>query len=408
MKKSFLMLGATLAALTSCTQSEVLEIAQSNQIGFDTFVGKTTKAATDGKDVTNDDTFNSFYVYCGKGTKSGDEFTEDTGGHYMDGVAVKRTDANSPWTYATPQEWIINKYYRFAAYSNGHKGNDTTDDEGNTTVNTDNKLNTNVVFKPTMSTTVKDYNDQGSLQDITVNNVWGLSFTGYEASDRDLVAATSIERNTINANAGQASVNFSFAHLLAKVRFRFSYYTDAADAAQTKVYVKPFNLVAIKKGNCDVFHDNIESHKTYVNWNTQYTLPNKAEESDKGDYTYFPGTTDVTVGTEKMKATEITEGAIFYDHYVIPQKNTFNLSGIEVLIYKNNTLTAHYTYNNVSLGITGHEYWRPGYVYRYEANLNANKQYIEFTASVDNWVDTSDRDAIIGGDVTTADDEENN
>ncbi len=411
MKKSFLMLGAALAALTSCTQSEVLDMAQSKQISFDTFVSKNTRVAADKVDIANDDAFNSFYVYCAKGTKPEGTFTEDEqdGSHYMDGVAVSRTDKNSPWTYSPAKEWIISKYYRFAAYSNGHKGVDTTDGEDNTTVNTDNKLDSDVTFFSDQTVTVKAFDTQGEVTTHSINNVWGLSFDDYEASDRDLIAATSMERNTATSNSGQRSVNFTFAHMLAKVQFKFTYSTD--DTEHTRVYIKPFTINAIKTADCDIFHyDYAEGKDTYVNWNSQFELPSTdATEMSTGNYEYFPSTTPITLGGSDY-ATEITSGTagIFYNNYVIPQKNTFNIGGIEVLIYKDDVLNAHYTYNNISLGIADHEYWKPGYVYRYEAELNANKQYIQFTANVHNWEDTPDRDAVIGGDITTTDDEGNN
>ena len=38
MKKSLLMLGAAAMMLASCTQNEVMEVAESRAIGFDAFV----------------------------------------------------------------------------------------------------------------------------------------------------------------------------------------------------------------------------------------------------------------------------------------------------------------------------------------------------------------------------------
>lgn len=46
MRKSILLLAAA-AALASCTQSEVLEVAENRAISFDPFVGKATRAATE-------------------------------------------------------------------------------------------------------------------------------------------------------------------------------------------------------------------------------------------------------------------------------------------------------------------------------------------------------------------------
>ena len=53
------------------------------------------------------------------------------------------------------------------------------------------------------------------------------------------------------------------------------------------------------------------------------------------------------------------------------------------------------TYRDVNLKITGHEQWRPGYVYCYQADLTPGEHYIQFSASVNSWVDDGDRDQTI-------------
>ena len=44
MKKNVWLLGVAAAALTSCTQSEVLDVPESKLIGFETHVEKQTRA----------------------------------------------------------------------------------------------------------------------------------------------------------------------------------------------------------------------------------------------------------------------------------------------------------------------------------------------------------------------------
>lgn len=47
MKRSLFMLGVAVAALSSCSNNEVLDIAESNAIKFsNTFVGKPTRSVT--------------------------------------------------------------------------------------------------------------------------------------------------------------------------------------------------------------------------------------------------------------------------------------------------------------------------------------------------------------------------
>ena len=60
MKKSLLMMGVAIAALSSCTQSEVLDVASQGKIGFgNSYIGKSTRAAQ----IIENDAFNSFYAY---------------------------------------------------------------------------------------------------------------------------------------------------------------------------------------------------------------------------------------------------------------------------------------------------------------------------------------------------------
>lgn len=60
MKKSLFMMGVAIAALSSCTQNEVLDIAESNTIQFGkSYIGKPTRANI----INNEDELDNFYVY---------------------------------------------------------------------------------------------------------------------------------------------------------------------------------------------------------------------------------------------------------------------------------------------------------------------------------------------------------
>ena len=54
MKRSLILLGAVTATLASCSKSEVVDVNDSQAIGFETFVNKSTRALTnDEGTVTN-------------------------------------------------------------------------------------------------------------------------------------------------------------------------------------------------------------------------------------------------------------------------------------------------------------------------------------------------------------------
>lgn len=178
MKKSLWMLGLAVAAMTSCTNDEVVEVNQSTQkaIGFETFVNKGTRVA-----VTNEVTkenLKRFYVYG----------YNDKPAIVFDNVSVIKS--NGVWSMETNNEkdWETESYH-FAAYADGF---------GETSH-----------VASTLTT---------SFTEATLN------FTGYEvnqtqANQTDLIAAFA-ERDNTNSFI-TTKVDLSFRHLLSKVSFTF-------------------------------------------------------------------------------------------------------------------------------------------------------------------------------------------
>lgn len=166
MKKQLFVLGLAVAALASCTNEEVTDIADSNVIGFKTFVGNATKAVTG----VDNNTLQNFYVYGLK--DSAPLFTNEK--VYKNGTA---------WGYDNIEKWVA-ATYNFAAYSNGG----TEGIEGKID-------NANVSYDATDGLEIKDY-------------VVGTD-------NRDLVASIS----STNINSTNQPVEFTFNHTLAKVKF---------------------------------------------------------------------------------------------------------------------------------------------------------------------------------------------
>ena len=59
MKKNLWMLGMAVAALTSCTQNEVIDVPESRAISLKPFITKTSRAVSE---LRTED-FNEFYVF---------------------------------------------------------------------------------------------------------------------------------------------------------------------------------------------------------------------------------------------------------------------------------------------------------------------------------------------------------
>lgn len=173
MKKSLWMLGLAVAAMTSCTNEEVMEVAQNRAIGFNAFVNNNTKAITE---VTN---LTGFYVFGEFG---------DAEGTY--GTQVFKNESDKAVHY-----WQASKYYSFGAYSNG---------------------------------------DNTKFDDATFDAATGtLTFPEYTPNDaNDLVAAVKKLQSNSDVTANDA-VALTFGHMLSQVKFTFK--TTDADAYTLKI-----------------------------------------------------------------------------------------------------------------------------------------------------------------------------
>ena len=178
MKKSLFMLGVAVAALTSCTQSEVLDIAESNVIKFDNaFVGKPTRAVT--APESNNTNINDIYVFAYK--KSG--FVFDNNNWHVYRVAGQE------WGYDGDLVPWQNGNYTFIAYA----GKELS------TENTDNKV---------------EYNSS------VVNSLIFTNITIDNAKQYDLLYSKAIVRNiTGSSDDDKSEIQFTFNHLLSMVQF---------------------------------------------------------------------------------------------------------------------------------------------------------------------------------------------
>lgn len=191
MKKSLLVLGLAVAAFTSCSNDEVLDINKNTNITFDSFVNKGTRAVTQ---TTNAD-IAKIYVYGSYGDT--DVFSN-----------VEVTKGGTGWTYENPVAWTANNY-KFAAYA---------------TANTSTKLTGNISY------------DKAS---------GSLTFSDYVPTNAyDLVAAVTSVNNTGLANE---TVNLTFKHLLAKVQFAF---TNSADNDTYKMEISDIKFSVLPQGDC--------------------------------------------------------------------------------------------------------------------------------------------------------------
>jgi len=381
MKKTLWMLGVAVAALTSCTQSEVLDVPENQIISFEPFVDKATRTAD-----LKSETLSKFYTFGAYSAANGENFNATNDGESLFSATeatMTKVGETNVYSYPDAERWIMDQYYHFAGYSDGN-----------------NSLISSVSFFSNQDLTVQTGEDgQGGITTNTHSNAWGLEITDYTASTNDLIAAVPLEYETVNDRPTQPDVNMTFKHLLSKIAFHFSYNKNVAQADRF-MRIKTFDVDAIKKASCKVFYYEMGGY-TYVDWDSQFKILSEVDNDKQGKYTFFDsdGVNDED-GWKTIDKNENEDLLIHFieeDAYVIPQKTTgLVIPLIEVETYYkdggNIEVTKVDKYTNVSLEIPDHIYWKPGYVYRYSATLTPGQQSIVFTASVDPWIDEANRD----------------
>lgn len=370
MKKTLWMLGVAVAALTSCTQNEVLDVPESKLIAFDSFVDKPTRATNDVKNSN----INSFYVYGTHGQKENDIFTrkDGNGDFYLNGLKVYN-GANG-WTYAH-KPWLANKIFRFAAYTDGLGQANESDNSAQYT---------NVSFIP--NTTYAAQGDTPGATDINAFvtqaesanylNLWGLKFEDYEvgSNTKDLVVAVPFEQTIQDLTSAPGLVNLTFKHMLAKVQFEFIHGDEDNTAS---LEIEPFNVTVKDNANLLVLFGT----KTENGNNVTDPVIRWTEGSEERTLNFFP-----KEGSENQSW---NAGSKVQEFYVIPQANTnINVDNITLhSLDSEGNITHTYTISNFNLMLGSQNKWLPGYLYRYYATIQPNSHNIHFSVSVSDFVD---------------------
>lgn len=213
MKKTFFILAAAAAALASCVKSEVVNVAESSAIAFDSFVSKETKATT----ITSRNELRNFWV---SGYIQGDATP------LFNNQPLAWNDDNQVYAYEHHKTWELGKTYRFAAYS-----------DANVVLTSPASFNYNTTTG----------NNQIEISDYTVDD------------NKDLLAAIhapiTISSNGSNIPSGR--VAFQFAHMLTRVRFE----VENTSASDIYITISDISFNGTKTGDCVYAYD--ESNQTY-------------------------------------------------------------------------------------------------------------------------------------------------
>lgn len=284
MKKSLLMLGVAAMALASCTNEEVLNVAENRAIGFDAFTPHGTRAVSD-MTGSGTETFKKFYVY-GSYTTGADNTT------VFNGEEVAYTSA---WGYSPAQYWQ-NGDYKFAAYSNGNS----------------------------------------SLPSgVTYSHKDGLQIAGYTVGTEDLLYATATadvdDKATYNT-----PVEFTFNHILSKVKFTFD---SSSFADNLKVTVSGLKIDNSKKigtynGTWNTSNPGEISYNTIEVNNSKYNT--SGQDAIKPEECYvLPQSTEGLTASFTVTVTDALDAVVMAKSF----------TGVSLFVTNNETWNAGFVYN---------------------------------------------------------------
>lgn len=196
MKKSLFMLGVAVAALSSCSNNEVLDIAESNAIKFsNTFVGKPTRSVT-APELTTDN-LKEMYVFASK--DGVDVFDANP-------KLVYRIGETNEWGYDNLVPWEASKNYNFVAYAGKNLGESVKANDGNESLK--------------FSNIVVDGSEDKQF-DLLYSNTKSIPTTAVD---------------------GNPTIDFTFDHLLSMVQFTLK----SGFGETTQVKIKDFKFYGLR------------------------------------------------------------------------------------------------------------------------------------------------------------------
>ena len=343
MKKNLFLLGLAVAAMTSCTNDEVVDVMQPTQkaIGFETFVNKGTRAVTETKNPTIENSaitglskFHVFGYYTNSGT-SKPVFTNQAVTGSVGYIDEAQTEEDIFWEYASTDAdlkyWTQNPYM-FAAYADQNASSQIATTGNGATVGF----------------------EEGTL-----------TFTNYTVSDNNDLVADVVAADNSNYEAYGNKVAFSFGHMLTKIYFKI----QNTDSKYRMIVTSPLTITGVKNQGTATIVEN-----GTISWTP---TPSGTVRDN-----FVPGVAKEENITNNVftKATGIWTSE---EYLVMPQQAISEITfSIEVnFIDENDQVVTTKTFTDKEFNVTTVDKWGCGLVYCYTIRLTTAAKPIEFDVS---------------------------
>lgn len=333
MKKNLFLLGLAVAAMTSCTNDEVVQMSDSNVIKFNGFVNKATRAITE-----TDESLVKFYIWGNYGTTS--VFTGET---------VTGTVGSNFWNYSGGDKFWTSNEYGFAAYANGNNNNHI---EGVSFTNSSNTYTLEIPNVTINYTTTMEGNTPTAVTNDTGNDLVA-----------DFVRTDKV-----------SSIELTFKHLLSKIQFKIV--NNSSQNLTMDITDLKINGVQSKA----TFSSTVPENSGFDEWNP-VTSDWKNHASPVTNF--YP----VLAASDKIAKSASYDSN---EYYVIPQDLSNVTYTITANFYQGNGLVSTKEITAKAFDETVNHDWEPGKSYIYTINLPSAGNKIEFTVpDVKGWESSS-------------------
>ncbi len=366
MKKLYFLMGAAALTLSACSNDDVVDVAKNQEIGFTTFVDKSTRA-TDADDLNSTGLQASGFAVWGV-TWDDAEGAGSVSTVFQDQeVTYNATDG---WTYHPLRYWIADNEYRFSALAPLSAVNNTD------------------IMTVTQKTDYVSYDEAKGGLVITFDNSKAEAKT-------DLCFAKAKYQNVV---ANQTPAALTFTHMLSRVKFTFK---NCFQSEQSFIRLSNINIEdATSKATIDTYAG--EESWTEEAGGGTFIIPfNKIALTGGSTQQIIPGGTNP--GLTHQQSTE--------HQYILPlgteKQYTANFT-VELIIYD------HVNTKYTQIGTYTHKVTLPAIKFNQNAsynfiaeinntNINPDQQMypIKFTAEVSGWDEFSDESFILPKNVTS-------